>query len=98
MNYRNPRTGSYTIFVPKDPMTGNFRTEPFEANGEMMVVTEYRGYLIESVVRATRGSTIYRVRGVKDIWNQLFYSLASAERYVDDLLSATPPQQAEAPV
>lgn len=62
-----------------------------------MIVTEYRGYLIQSVA-ATGGSTVYRVQGVSDIWNQIFYSLAAAERYVDDLLSAPPPQQAEAPV
>jgi hypothetical protein len=86
VNYRNPRTGSYTVFAPKDPLTGNFRAEPFEAKGEKMIVTEYRGYLIQSIA-ATGGSTVYRVQGVKDPLHPIFYSLAAAERYVDDLLS-----------
>lgn len=62
-----------------------------------MIVTEYQGYLIQSIA-ATSGSTVYRVIPAGNPWNQIFYSLAAAERYVDDLLSATPPQQAEAPV
>lgn len=61
-----------------------------------MIVTEYRGYLIE-VVPATAGSTVYRIRGLRDIWNPIFYSMAAAERYIDAELSVDP-RRDKAPV
>lgn len=51
-----------------------------------MIVTEYRGYLIESIP-ATVGSTVYRIVGHHIPWNPLFYSLAAAQREVDALIA-----------
>ena len=52
-----------------------------------MIVVEYRGYLIQSIP-ATSGSTVYRVRDIRDIWQPLFYSLAAAQRAIDVELDA----------
>lgn len=52
-----------------------------------MIVTEYRGYVIQSIP-ATSGSTVYRVRDIRDIWQPLFYSLAAAQRAIDAELSS----------
>lgn len=53
----------------------------------MTNTSEYRGMLIDHIP-ATEGSTVYRVRDFKDIWQPLFYSLAAAQRAIDLELSA----------